>query len=385
MIPENIKQKAQIGRGSHWDKIAVRALKRKNKIQNTDVFITECGLGASGFPHIGSFADASRAYAVKMAVEDQNVYTAEFYAYSDDLDGLRKVPAGLPSDLEEWLGVPVTLIPDPEGCHNSYGEHMSFLLLDALKKAEIDYKHKSATNLYRTGVFTDQITAILRNAEKAGQIIQEVTGQEKYTEAIPFHPICKDCKKIYTPVVLSVDIEKHQVNYICKDTEIRGKTLPGCGYQGVADYSKGEGKLSWKVEFASRWAALQIDFEPYGKDILESVKVNDCICREILGYEPPYHERYEMFLDKGGKKISKSKGNVFTPQMWYNYGTPQSLILLTLKRIEGTRSLAVEDIPRYMDEIDELEGLYFGLRKEKNPKQHMIKNALYEYCWWLKP
>ncbi|MFX0065700.1 MAG: lysine--tRNA ligase, partial [Candidatus Hermodarchaeota archaeon] len=139
------KPKTQkIGRGSHWDKIAVQALKRKNKIQNTDVFVAECGLGASGFPHIGSFADASRAYAIKMAVEDQKIYKAEFFAYSDDLDGLRKVPAGLSSDLEAWLGVPVTMIPDPEGCHNSYGEHMSSLLLDSLDAAGIDYRHKSA-------------------------------------------------------------------------------------------------------------------------------------------------------------------------------------------------------------------------------------------------
>lgn len=380
------KPKTQkIGRGSHWDKIAVQALERKIKIQNTDVFVTECGLGASGFPHIGSFADASRAYAIKMAVEDQKIYKAEFFAYSDDLDGLRKVPAGLPSDLEAWLGVPVTMIPDPEGCHNSYGEHMSSLLLDSLDAAGIDYRHKSAAKLYREGVFTDQITKLLRNADKAGQIIQAVTGQEKYTESIPFHPICKECKKIYTTVVNKVDLEKHQVSYTCEDAEIGGKIIAGCGYQGTADYSKGEGKLSWKVEFASRWAALQIDFEPYGKDILESVKVNDRICREILGYEPPFHIKYEMFLDKGGSKISKSKGNVFTPQMWYRYGTPQSLILLTLKRIEGTRSLSIDDIPKYMDEIDDLSALYFGLKKEKDPKRAMMNKALYEYCWWLNP
>ncbi|MFX0065859.1 MAG: lysine--tRNA ligase, partial [Candidatus Hermodarchaeota archaeon] len=267
----------------------------------------------------------------------------------------------------------------------SYGEHMSSLLLDSLDAAGIDYRHKSAAKLYKEGVFTDQITILLRNADRAGQIIQEVTGQEKYTESIPFHPICKECKKIYTTVVNDVDFEKHQVSYTCEDAEIGGKSIAGCGYPGIADYSKGEGKLSWKVEFASRWAALQIDFEPYGKDILESVKVNDRICREILGYEPPYHIKYEMFLDKGGSKISKSKGNVFTPQMWYRYGTPQSLVLLTLKRIEGTRSLSIDDIPRYMDEIDDLSALYFGLKKEKNPNQAMRKKALYEYCWWLNP
>jgi lysyl-tRNA synthetase class 1 len=151
------------------------------------------------------------------------------------------------------------------------------------------------------------------------------------------------------------------------------------------DITKGKGKLSWKGEFAARWKALDIRFEAYGKDIADSVRINDRICREILGYEPPLHARYEMFLDKSGKKISKSAGNVFTPQVWFKYGSPQSLLLLMLKRFVGTRTLDVTDIPFYMNELDNLENVYFGKKTVKDKRELAKLRGLYEYCWTLKP
>jgi len=145
------------------------------------------------------------------------------------------------------------------------------------------------------------------------------------------------------------------------------------------------GKLSWKGEFAARWKALDIRFEAYGKDIADSVRVNDRISREVLGYEPPAHARYEMFLDKSGRKISKSTGNVFTPQVWFKYGSPQSLMLLMLKRFVGTRTLDVSDIPAYMNELDYLEDIYFGKKTIPDEKELAKLKGLYEYCWVLKP
>ena len=166
--------------------------------------------------------------------------------------------------------------------------------------------------------------------------------------------------------------------------KIRGKLIEGCGHKGEADISRGEGKLSWKSEFAARWKALDIRFEAYGKDIADSVKINDRICREVLCFEPPSHAKYEMFLDKGGKKISKSAGNVFTPQVWFRYGSPQSLLLLMLKRFVGTRTLDVSDIPSYMNELDELEDVYFG-KKQVSARDVAKLKGLYEYCWVMKP
>ncbi len=387
-LPSNkseLKNSKIIGRGTPWDVIAKEALKqKKSQLQKKGKFRCESGLGASGFPHIGSFSDGARAHTIKLAIEEIG-FPAEYIAYSDDLDGLRKVPSGLEKKgLEEFLAVPVSKIPDPFDCHKSFGEHMSSLLLEALDQTNIEYHYRSATELYENGAFTSSISTILDNAKKAGEIIKEVTSQDKYEITLPFHAICENCGRIYTTRPIKYLREKQSVEYICDRSEIGGNLLEGCNHQGIADYSKGEGKLSWKVEFAARWATLGIDFEAYGKDILESVEVNDRICREILGLEPPYHVRYEVFLQKGGKKMSKSAGGALTPQTWLKYGNTQSLLLLMLKRIEGSRSIGLEDIPIHMDEYDQLESIFFGLQKIKNPAIKRKSVGLYEYSNLLK-
>jgi len=375
-----------IGRGTWIDKLALDVIERKDNLKgdHPSLIRTESGLGASGFPHIGSFADASRSYAFKLAIEDLG-RESEYIAFADDLDGLRKVPAGTPPELKDHLGKPVSMIPDPWGCHDSYGQHMSSLLIESIKEAGIEFTPVSAYEFYKSGKMASQIDQILSMADLAGKIIEETTYQEKYLTALPYHAICGNCGKIYTTKATNYDAKKGLVEYVCEGDEIRGKLLDGCEHHGWADINKADGKLTWKVEFAARWNVLQVDFEAFGKDIFESVICNDEICRQILKYEPPTHARYEMFNDKGGSKISKSKGNVFTPQTWFRYGSPQSLALLTYKRMTGSRTLAVDDIPVYEKELDFLEEVYFGRIKESNPARKRKMNGLYEYCWHLKP
>jgi len=375
-----------IGRGTWYDKAAKELIERERRLgRSLDLIRTESGLGASGFPHIGSLGDALRNYAVAMGVQVQG-YNSELIAFSDDKDGLRKVPAGLPKELERWLGYPVSDIPDPMGdCHESFGAHMTSLLLDALDTCGAEYTFKSGAKVYEEGVLNDEILALMENAERVGEIIKEEIGQEKYLEALPYFPVCESCGRIYTTHAYEYIPEEHKVLYRCAGMEVKGRWLEGCGHEGEVDVLAGKGKLSWKVEFAARWRALDIRFEAYGKDIADSVRVNDRICREILGYEPPMHVQYEMFLDRGGKKISKSAGNVFTPQVWFRYGSPQSLNLLIFKRFVGAKSGSVEDIPPHMDELDDLEDVYFGRVKVKDPKERAKLSGLYEYCWMLKP
>lgn len=374
-----------IGRGTWYDKMAEKVIEREKKLgRSLDMVRTEMGLGASGFPHIGSLGDAARSYAVTLALKEQG-YRSELIAFCDDKDGLRKVPAGLPKSLEKYLGFPVTSIPDTFGCHESYGKHMSSLLLEALDKCGIEYHYISAKDAYEKGMLNNEIQTLLLNAKRVGEIVKEEVGQERYTEVLPYFPTCGNCGRIYTTKALEYLPDESKVIYVCKGMEIKGRWIEGCGFKGEVDVTRGEGKLSWKGEFAARWKALDIRFEAYGKDIADSVRVNDRICREILGCEPPSHAKYEMFLDKTGRKISKSTGNVFTPQVWFRYGSPQALLLLMLKRFVGTRALDVTDIPLYMNEIDHLEDLYFG-RKTLPDKKEMTKlRGLYEYCWVLKP
>jgi lysyl-tRNA synthetase class 1 len=374
-----------IGRGTWYDKMAAKIIERERKLgRSLDLLRTEMGLGASGFPHIGSLGDAARSFAVTLALREHG-YHSELIAFCDDTDGLRKVPAGLPESLEKYLGFPVTDIPDAYGCHESYGRHMSSLLLDALDKCGIEYRYMSAKETYDRGLLNEEIKTLLLNAKRVGEIVKEEVGQERYTEVLPYFAVCHSCGRLYTTKALEYLPKESKVLYVCDGMEIRGRWIEGCGFKGEASVGKGGGKLTWKGEFAARWKALGIGFEAYGKDIADSVRINDRICQEILCYEPPSHARYEMFLDKSGKKISKSTGNVFTPQVWFRYGSPQSLLLLMLKRFVGTRTLDVSDIPSYMNELDCLEDIYFGRKSAKDERELTKTKGLYEYCWSLRP
>ena len=374
-----------IGHGTWYDMMAQKVIEREKQLGRSMRLIrTEMGLGASGFPHIGSLGDAARSNAVSLALNDLG-YFSELIAYCDDKDGLRKVPAGLTgTNLEKYLGYPVSGIPDPFGCHESYGKHMSSLLLDALDKCGIEYKYYSANEVYKKGLLLNEIRDLLTNAQRVGQIVKEEVGQETYTEVLPYFAICEKCGHLYTTRAYQFDPKTDKVFYRCIGLEIKGKLISGCGHEGELDIKSGNGKLTWKSEFAARWRALDIRFEAYGKDIADSVRINDRISREVLGFEPPSHAKYEMFLDKGGKKISKSAGNVFTPQVWLQYGSSQSLLLLMLKRFVGTRSIDVSDIPLYMNELDDLEDVYFN-KKQLSPKETSRLKGIYQYCWIMKP
>ncbi len=370
-----------IGHGTWYDKMAAKIITRERKLgRDLSVIRTEMGIAASGLPHVGNISDAARSFAVTLALREQG-FRSELIAFSDDKDGLRKVPVGMPEQLKEYLGRPVTDIPDLFGCHGSYGEHSSLLLREALDKCGIDYTFMSATEVYKNGLFNEEIKRILVNAKKAGEIVKEEIGQEKFLESLPYFAVCENCGRIYTTKAYDFLPKENKILYSCEGMEIGRKWLEGCGHKGEVDYRKGMGKLSWKGEFAVRWKALDIRFEAFGKDVADSVRVNDRICREILDWEPPVHAQYELFLAQGGRKISKSTGIVLTPQTWFKYGSSQSLMLLLLKRFVGTRAVAVTDIPVYMDEMDSLEDVYFKRKPTKDKREQEKLSGLYEYCY----
>ena len=373
-----------IGRGTWLDRVAHELIEREKSLgRDTSILRVESGLGASGIPHIGSVGDAIRSYGVKMALETLG-YKSELIAYSDDLDGLRKVPAGFPPSLKEYIAHPVTRIPDPFGCHSSFGAHTGGLLRSALDDLGISYTFMSGAEVYKKGLLNSQIKKILDNAALVGKMIKELTGQEKYLTVLPYTPICEKCGRLYTTVVTSYDSAKGVVHYKCDSAEIGHAIVKGCGHEGERKITEGEGKLVWKSEFAARWAALDIRFEAYGKDIAESVKINDWISENVLGHPPPYHARYEMFQDKSGRKVSKSVGNVITIQDWLTYASPESVRLLMFKRIVGARNISVDDVPVYMDEFDALEDHYFSKKKDPNAMKEAKERGLYEYTMMLR-
>ncbi|HID04397.1 MAG TPA: lysine--tRNA ligase [Candidatus Caldiarchaeum subterraneum] len=375
-------QKQVIGLGTWMDKIAYKMVERERQLgRSLDLLRTEAGIGASGIPHIGGMADSVRAYAVSLALKNMG-YGSELIQFADDMDGLRSIPEGLPREkLEPHLLKPVSYIPDPFRCHESYAVHMENLLLDALEKAGVEAKLVRAYEAYGRGILVEQIRKILSNHDVIARKIDEITGQKKFYQTLPYFAVCSNCERIYTTYALDFDERRDKVSYECRGVSVKGRFYEGCGYSGEADIRRAEGKLSWKTEMAARWAALDIRFEAYGKDLAASIQVNDWVSREILGFEPPYHVQYELFLDASKRKISKSRGvaSIFTPQNWYRYGTPQSLVLLLLKRIKGTRVISHQLIPYLMNELDRLQDLYYSGKGE--PKLR----GLFAYVYNLNP
>jgi lysyl-tRNA synthetase, class I len=375
-----------IGKGTWLDKVAYGLIEREQKLNRSlSTIRVESGLGASGIPHLGSLGDAVRAYGIALALKNMG-YDAQLLAYSDDMDGLRKVPSGLSNDLVLSLAKPVSNILDPFGtCHSSYGAHMTGLLLDSLDRLGIKYTHISGQSTYKSGLLVNQIDLILKNHERIGKSIAKIVGQEKYVRSLPYFPICDRCGRVYVASPIDYFSDRRVIEYRCEGARIGDVHIDGCGYHGETNLEDGNGKLPWKVEFAARWQAFDIRFEAYGKDILDSVRINDWISDEILQFAHPMHIKYEMFLDKAGKKISKSSGNVLTPQTWLRYGTPESLLLLLYKRISGTRHIGIDDIPNLMDEYDYLEDVFFGVLNEENIAKRTKLRGIYEYIHQLEP
>jgi lysyl-tRNA synthetase class 1 len=378
-----LEQVSIIGRGTWLDKVAFETIEREKKLgRNLALVRVESGLGASGLPHIGSVGDAIRSYGVKLALETLG-YKSELIAYSDDFDGLRKVPAGFPAWLKDYISHPVSRIPDPFDCHPSYAEHVGSVLRASLDKLGIKYNFQSGSEAYKSGLLNDQIRKILSQSATVGKKINELVGQSKYEQALPYTPVCSQCGRIYVTHAISFDAEKDTVHYKSEGTKLGDAFVEGCGYEGDVEISKGDGKLMWKVEFAARWVAFDIRFEAYGKELTDSVKVNDWVAEHVLGYPPPYHARYELFQDKSGRKISKSVGNLVTPIEWLEFASPESLRLLMYKRIIGARSVSLDDIPVYMDDFDDLEEYYFSKKRDSNQMKDARLRGLYEYSMLL--
>ena len=373
-----------IGRGTWLDKVAKETVEREKKLgRRLSLLRVESGLGASGLPHIGSVGDAIRSYGVKLALENLG-YRSELIAYSDDFDGLRKVPAGFPSWLKDYISHPVSRVPDPFDCHRSYAEHVGSLLRESLDRLGIEYRFQSGSEAYASGLLDGQIRKILSRSETIGKKINELVGQSKYEESLPYTPVCRNCERIYVTQATSYDPEKDTVHYVCRGTKLGEKFVEGCGHEGDSKVSEGNGKLMWKVEFAARWAAFDVRFEAYGKEITDSVKINDWVAENVLGYPPPHHARYELFQDKSGKKMSKSVGILITPLVWLDFAYPEILRLLMYKRLVGAWCISLDDLPVYMVDFDDLEEHYFAKKRDPNQLKDARLRGIYEYTMLLK-
>ncbi|MDU7521022.1 MAG: lysine--tRNA ligase [Roseomonas mucosa] len=309
----------------------------------------ETGYGPSGLPHIGTFGEVARTTWVRRAFEAMTGLPSRLLAFSDDMDGLRKVPDNVPNGemLRQYLGRPLTRIPDPFGTHDSFGAHNNARLRAFLDSFGFEYEVASSTDYYTSGRFDAALIRMAEEHEAVLRVILPTLGPDRratYSPFLPIHP--------KTGVVMQVPME-----------EVRpaDRTLvwrdPETGERFETLLTGGHCKAQWKADWALRWYALGVDYEMSGKDLIDSVKLSSQICR-VLGAEPPVGFTYELFLDAGGQKISKSKGNGLTIEEWLEYGPPESLSLFMYNSPKSAKRLHFDVIPRatddYLSHLDKL-------------------------------
>jgi lysyl-tRNA synthetase class 1 len=341
----------------------VNRLKRKPK----DEVIFETGYGPSGLPHIGTFGEVARTTMVRHAfrvLTDDKVKT-RLIAFSDDMDGLRKVPDNVPNKdlLAQHLGMPLTKVPDPFGTHPSFGEHNNARLRSFLDTFGFEYEFMSSTQCYKSGRFDEALLKVLAHFDKVMAIMLPSLREERAQTYSPFLPIDPRTGIVLQVPVLGHDAARGTITYEEPETQERF-TVPVTG---------GRCKLQWKPDWAMRWVALGIDYEMAGKDLIDSVKLSSEICK-ALGGTPPEGFNYELFLDEKGQKISKSKGNGLTIDEWLRYASPESLSLFMYREPKSAKRLYFDVIPRNVDDYQQfLEG--YGRQDTKqrlsNPVWHI--------------
>ena len=304
--------------------------------------ILETGYGPSGLPHMGTFGEVARTTMVRNAFRalTGDHWETKLIAFSDDMDGFRKVPEGIPNPemLREDLHLPLTKVRDPFGTHDSFGAHNNARLRAFLDSFGFDYEFMSSTETYKSGRFDETLLLMLARYDSIMGIMLPTLGEERRATYSPFLPVSPITGHVLQVPTLERNLEKGTIVF---DDPAGGRTeVPVTG---------GHVKLQWKPDWAMRWTALDVDYEMSGKDLIESVRESGKICRALDG-APPVGFNYELFLDVEGKKISKSKGNGLTMEEWLRYGPPESLSWYMFQSPKSAKSLHFNVIPRATDD-----------------------------------
>ncbi len=358
----NIK-KEDIEKSNSWPFVEAKKIlkERKKYIEKKGKIILQTGYGPSGLPHIGTFGEVARTSMIVNALNYLTDLPKEIITFSDDLDGLRKVPDNVPNKdtLEKNLHKSLTNIPDPFEKFSSFGEHNNEMLKNFLDKFNFNYKFMSSTNLYKSGFFNSTLKKILDNYDGIMNIIIPTLGKERQKTYSPFLPICNDTGKVLEIPILEVNKKSSSLVF-----DNNGKKLE----TSILD---GNCKLQWKVDWAMRWYTLDIDFEMYGKDLIESAILSTKIIK-LLGKNNPLGFAYELFLDDKGEKISKSRGNGVTIDEWLNYASPESLSLFMYQNPKRAKKLYKEIVPKAVDE-------YLNLieKSKKQDTRELLLNPLW--------
>jgi lysyl-tRNA synthetase class 1 len=328
--------------------------------------IFETGYGPSGLPHLGTFQEVARTLMVKHALSEIVDWPSRLIAFSDDMDGMRKVPPGVPHQdmMHAHMDQPLSKVPDPFGCaHKSYADHNNNLLRQFLDDFGFEYEFLASSDCYQSGRFDEALKSVLRNYGAIMDVMLPTLREERRQSYSPVLPISQATGKVLQVPVQVVDPETGLVRF----------TDPDTGEAVEQSILSGGAKLQWKVDWAMRWVALGVDYEMAGKDLIDSVVQSSKITR-ALGGRPPEGFNYEMFLDENGEKISKSKGNGLTIEQWLTYGPPESLAFYIYREPKKAKQLSFSIIPRAIDEYQQFLAAYPAQEWDKrlgNPVHHV--------------
>ena len=323
-------KKENLDKTNAWPFVEAKKMLRERKsfIENKGKITLQTGYGPSGLPHIGTFGEVARTSMIVNAIKQLSDIPTEIITFSDDMDGLRKIPENIPQKelLEKNLHKPLTQVPDPFQKFSSFGEHNNEMLKSFLNNFGFKYIFKSSSILYKSGFFNSSLQTILENYDGIMNIILPTLGKERQKTYSPFLPICPN-----TGCVLEIPVKELKKKEFKIVFDNNGKDLE----TSILD---GNCKLQWKVDWAMRWYALDVDFEMYGKDLIESAILSTKIIK-LIGKKNPSGFAYELFLDEKGEKISKSKGNGITIDQWLEYASPESLSLYMYQNPKRAKKL----------------------------------------------
>ena len=356
-------KKENLDKTNAWPFVEAKKLLRERKsfIEKKGKITLQTGYGPSGLPHIGTFGEVARTSMMVNALKQLTNLPTEIITFSDDMDGLRKVPDNVPNQklLEENLHKPLTKVPDPFEKYKSFGEHNNEMLKNFLNSFNFNYTFKSSSLLYKSGFFNSSLQLILENYDGVMNIILPTLGKERQKTYSPFLPICPESGHVLEIPVLEIDKKNLKITF-----DNNGKKLE----KSILD---GNCKLQWKVDWAMRWYALDVDFEMYGKDLIESAILSTKIIK-LIGKKNPSGFAYELFLDEKGEKISKSKGNGITIDQWLEYASPESLSLYMYQNPKRAKKLYKEIVPKAVDEY-----LDFIEKAKKQDELQMLMNPVW--------
>ncbi len=332
-----------------WPFEEARKLVERVKKTGKSEVLFETGYGPSGLPHIGTFGEVARTTMVRHAFATLSDLPTKLLCFSDDMDGLRKVPDNIPNKdmVRQYLGHQLTKIPDPFGKYESFGHHNNAMLRRFLDQFGFDYEFASSTDYYTAGKFDGALLRVLERYDAVMAIMLPSLREERSGTYSPFLPVHPE-----TGIVMQVPVTERKL-----DAGTIVWTDPATAKTYETPVTGGHCKLQWKPDWGMRWYALGVDYEMAGKDLIDSVKLSSQICK-ALGAVPPEGFNYELFLDEKGQKISKSKGNGLTIDEWLTYADPQSLSLYMYNRPREAKKLYFDVIPRAVDEYAQFQQAY---------------------------